>query len=169
MTSHETLDEAIDRVAASMTMVSGDVTLSSRVRAGMANAKRSGAVWGFVVAGSIAAAVLAIVVMDQRGAPIASGTNAPGVTAVDPPRVLQSSRGAEPITQPVQRELSSDSTIAVRRDAPEPSIPALALPEALNLEGLEMQSLSIAPVELDLLEVATLAVSEIDGSLDPKE
>ena len=169
MTHHETLDEAIDRVAASMTMVSADATLPSRVRARMTKDERSNAVWGFLVAGSLAAAVLAIVVTDQRETTITPRKDAPTATLVNALPALPSSRVSEPSTESLGVRIRPDSTVAIRGAAPEPLIPALALPDALSLEDLEMQSLSIAPVEVDLLEVATLAVADIDGSLDPKE
>ena len=160
----ETLDDAIDRVAAALTAVPADDGCAARVTARLDAGNGWRMPWfGLVAGAAVAAAAIAFVVlpastprsrMPQPAAPAASSqpSSAPAVAA----NAADSSTPASPAT--------ADRVAIARVLEPlPPSIDALPHPEELSVAGLPLDPLTITPVELERLDVADLGVTELDG------
>jgi hypothetical protein len=161
----ETLDEAIDRVASTLTTVSSNAGIADRVRDRLDRRPSRGPLW--LVAATATGVLLATLLIDpKRGVErpaIEVTSTAPAATAVAPPRNEPS------IPSDVE---ASGSGSAIRRTPvaielpPPPAIAALTVPSSLSVEELEVESLAIAPVdvahldELAALELAALEQQE---------
>ncbi len=167
--SGETLDEAIDRVASSLTLAPADAAFSARLRARL---DRSSVLpWPLLaaaVAGTLAAAV-ALGIVGGRPTPSVDR----GTATDDRPAVEASS--SLPAGQAVTSRASQLLTATRARPTPNsqapafsvPAIVALDPPDELGVGRLNVQPLALQPVEVAELEVSALPVA--DESSNPKE
>ena len=169
MKQYETLDEAIDRLAAAMTVVPADEYFSTRLAARLDDSTNAAWPWSSYAFGR---AVLAVAVVSALALAIRISV-APEPVAPRPLLTAQNISLVAPragaVMAMVPHVPSATFESAVARLEPAPTIPALPTPAQIDLGTLELQSLNIAPVELDLLELANLAVGEIGGAIDFKE
>lgn len=165
----ETMDEAIDRVAASLTAVLDDVEFVARLEARLdARSPRARGLW-LIAASATAAATLGVVISfnqipPQRIPIITSAATAPDTRAVPARDLIEPRVAAKHHVVRAQSELAHAAPDAVRQ------IPALHGPQTLNVEALLFESLTIDPVtEPGFLELPSLEVREIDAVADQKE
>lgn len=179
---HETLDESIDRVAASLTAVPADPAFSTRLGARLAQPSSQRASLLFVVS-AVAVALVAAVVTGvfsrpeptvESGSVVPRDVRRPENAAVVVERdafgrdnpIESGQEGGMPMQPPTASSRRPESATTERVT---PMIAALPTLELLSVDTLMLETLAIAPVEVDLLDVATLEVPEIEGSSDPKE
>jgi len=171
----ETLDEAIDRVASTLTTVSPDAGFADRLGARLDRRPPHGTMW--LVAATATSVLLATLLVDLRldvGEPAVESTStapasiaaAASDVAALPPNEVSASREVE----------TSRAGGAVRPSAPAigpaapaiemppiPTIAALTGPSSLSVEELQLKSLAVSPVEVVYLdEVAALELPELD-------
>jgi hypothetical protein len=174
MTRHqESIDETIDRVAAALTMVPPDSALAARIAERIDTHGSIAFAWPRLALGAAAIAVVAIVaaaVFSDQGE-VAPREDV-RVTETAPP--AEEPRTTAPTVAPplgqVTRTARAQRPRSVER-APLPEIPqidALPSPALLAVDTLPTNTLTIAPVDLEPLNLANLAVSEIDAR-DEKE
>jgi hypothetical protein len=164
------MDEAIDRVAASLTAVRDDEEFVARLEAHLdATLSSRRALW-LIAVPATAAVILGVVISMTQNAPqrIAIDT-APATAALTSPAALPAEAVEEPAVGArsvvgVHQELAHAAPDAIRQ------IAALNGPETLNVDALVLESLTIDPVtEPGLLELASLEVRDIDAVADQKE
>jgi hypothetical protein len=167
----ETLDEAIDRVAAAMTAVPADPGFGARLVPRLDAPARGVSTW-MVAAAAAAAIILSVwLVRPERSAvrpPQQASANQPAAPAVGPapgvraaeaptatarPPMLATAAPAEPVA-PIERT---------------PVIAALGPVETLTVDDLTLHELMIAPVDVAHLDIETLDVPEIGTTDEPKE
>jgi hypothetical protein len=165
----ETMDEAIDRVAASLTAVRDDEEFVARLEARLdVRSFRAHARW-LVAVPATAAVILALVISFDQNPPqripidtsAGLAPDAPSVPARDviAPRVAAEQRAVR-----VESELAHAAPDTIRH------IAALNEPPTLNVDALVVESLTIDPVtEPGLLELPSLEVRDIDAVADQKE
>ena len=164
----ETLDEAIDRVASTLTTVSLDAGFADRLNAQLDRRRSRGTMW--LVAATATSVVLATLLFDRRldvGQPAVESTStvpasiavAASDVAALPPNEVTASSEVE----------TSRAGGAIRPAAPAiempplPTIAALTGPSSLSVEELQLKSLAVSPVEVVYLdEVAALELPELD-------
>jgi hypothetical protein len=153
---HETLDERIDRVAAALTAVPADPGFGDRLAPRLAGQGREGGNrWLFTAAAATAVVVLALVVNDRRD----QGGTAP-----------QAPQGASAIASgPTFAPAPVDAAPAVADVERPPVIAALAAPDGIGVDTLQLEALHITPVDVEQIDIASLEVREIDGFEEPKE
>ena len=170
---HETLDERIDRVAASLTAVPADPGFGERLAPRLAGLDREWSHrWLFTAAAAAAVVVLALVVSDrgdQRGlapqsAVLTSPTIAPGqvnaapAIAAEQPVVEQAVSAVAPAPEYIDSEVERP-----------PAIAALAAPDGIGVDTLQLEALHVTPVDIGQIEVASLEIREIGALEEPKE
>jgi hypothetical protein len=168
--TRETLDETIDRVAATLTFVPADASFSQRLRPKLGAA--SGVSWFAVAAATTAVAVAVVVaftVRDQRQVPRDARLRAP-LPAAAPEREVTPEPSTAMTTMPPNAAVMTIADVARDRDETprEASIPALAAPDDLAINHLTLVPLAIDPVELERIDVDAIELTEI-GVADPKE
>jgi hypothetical protein len=160
----ETLDEAIDRVAATLTTRPPDAAAAARLQERLASDTRRVPLWLAVPA---AAAVVTLAVMASLlRAPTPSVTESvaesPGAAAAVTQAgdiVMSASRPA-PVTRVARQPRTRVDHGAGEAD---PAIPLVPPPTPLVIEELTFEPLWVAAVELDALDVAVLEVPEIES------
>jgi hypothetical protein len=165
----ETMDEAIDRVAASLTAARDDDQFIARLEARLdAGSRRTRALW-LIAVPAAAAIILGIVVSFNQRAPqrvainTAPATMALGSLPAVPSDVVEKPVAAEHVVRD-QSELAHTAPDAVRQ------ITALNAPDTLKVDALAFESLTIDPVtEPGLLELPSLEIRGIDAVADQKE
>ena len=163
---HETLDDTIDRLAAAMTAVPADDRFVTRLASRLDESSDGGGSWRLAIGlGVTAAAAIALAMsMTVDREPIQQ----PSLLVAETRFSLTPRAGVvTPVTPHVASVTAVSAGSAVTDLPPVPAIPALSSLPQLAVGDLELQSLNVAPVELDLLEVANLAVVEIDGAINP--
>jgi hypothetical protein len=175
MTRHrESIDETIDRVAAALTMVPADSALAARIAERIDTHGSTAFAWPRLALGAAAIAVVAIVaaaVFSDQG-DVAPREDV-RVTEMAPP--AEEPRTTAPtVAAPVGQVTQAARARRPRsvEHAPLPAIPqidALPSPALLAVDTLPTNTLTIAPVDLEPLNLANLAVSEIDARDEPKE
>ena len=160
--TNDTLDEAIDRVAATMTAVSADDGFHARFDAQLRAARRFELPWiGLAAATAAAAAIFVALNLSSTTSPLPV-VSTPSVASAIPvvPDVKPST--AAPI-----EELNTTSVPPARIDVVRvvPMIAALPHPAEIGVDDLSLNSLTIAPVEVGLLDLANLEVTGIDGGV----
>ena len=178
---HETLDERIDRVAAALTAVPADPGFGERLAPRLAGQGREwGNRWLFAAAAATAVVVLALVVSDRRDQ---SGTAPQSASQSGP----QSEIASSPILAPgpvtaapavAAEEPMVEQVASAAAPAPEfigsdverpPAIAALATPDGIGVDTLQLEALHVTPVDVGQIDIASLEVREIDGFEEPKE
>jgi hypothetical protein len=171
----ETLDEAIDRIAASLTAVPADPAFAGRLRAQWAERQQPGT-WRVAAAcAAVALLAMAIALPWVPGPPaprLSSATPRPAgriaspestKVAVDPPETPRLT-AAKPSSPIVIAEASADARPSIE------IVAALAHPESLTLSDIAPEDISLAAVRLEpLLEIASLDVPQIGASAEPEE
>jgi hypothetical protein len=170
---HETLDEAIDRVAASLTAVPRDAGFGARLqlRVGRSRAGKPLLLTASLVTAVLVAAI-ALNVGRRHEDGISHGieTAAPIAAAVAPDAADESNPSI--VTEPnaVATPTMRASHVVGADDHPDDgTIPALAVPETLAVDNLALHALAISPVELERLDVPTLELADIAGVNEFKE
>lgn len=166
----ETMDEAIDRVAASLTAVCDDEEFVTRLEARLdVRSSRTRAPWLIAVAAT-AAVILGVVISFNQNAPqriainTSAATTAPAAPAIPARDIIEPRVAAEQRVVRVEWELAHAAPDAIRQVA------ALDGPQTLNVDALVFESLTIDPVtEPGLLELPSLEVREIEAVADQKE
>ena len=168
---HETMDEAIDRVAASLTAVRDDADFVARIEARLdVRSPRARGLW-LVAASATVAVILAIVFDFDR-----TTTNP---IEVNPPRVAETPAAESiPLPAPAVIEAAGSGEQQLVRVQPPPAhatlesvpqIAALTGPQTLNVDDLLFEPLSIEPViEPGALELPGLEVRDLEVA-DQKE
>lgn len=164
----ETIDETIDRVAASLTAVPRDnVFQLCHVPSAIWPKPMPG--WATV---STAVAILGCLVALQTW--IGSNKEATQIVMTAPPVALPADAsvsrevrdaGAEAV---VTQEVRPTARIVAASSAID-NMAALPAPATLHVEELTLEALTIAPVELDLLHVHTLDAAETGSAGESKE
>jgi hypothetical protein len=171
----ETLDETIDRVAASLTAVPADPAFAARLRARWADREQRGT-WR--VAGACAAVALLAMAIALPWVPRPPAPRLSSATPRPPGRIAspESTKVAvdAPETPPLgAAKPSSTIVIAEARADDRPSIEivaALAHPESLRLSDIAPEDISLTAVQLEpLLEIASLDVPQIGAAAEPEE
>ena len=168
----ETLDETIDRVAATLTAVPADPGFTQRLAPRLTR-ERPG--WNHTwLVGAAAAAVIFVALLVNNGRD--ASVNAPlGVVAENAPAApLVQGTTASVIEEPTVEQTTASvdpapAVVEVNEPAPPPAIAALAAPEGIGVETLQLEALAVMPVEIGEIDIASLEVREIDGFEDPKE
>jgi hypothetical protein len=169
----ETLDDAIDRVAAALTNVPAAPDFSTRFRAGMCSrAPIRPAPLAMAAAALLVAAAVAVGVRE----PNRSEEPELRMGVAEPAADVAVARPQETPPASIERAAGQGRVHAVpprradvgRESAP-PAIAALEPPESLGVEHLDLEPLAVLPVELVNLAVETLIVGDIDVARDPKE
>lgn len=170
----ETMDEAIDRVAAAMTAVPADPGFAARVDARLAT--RASVAWRWVaLPGAAAAVVVAAIAFVLPGNDEAARSRPQPARAALPSAAMP----VRVIPPPVAALMRP---AAVRRDGVRPQrdlaaeedevfvtrIAALPAPDPLSVDALSLESLSIAPVDVANLDLPVIGVGDIPGG-EPKE
>jgi hypothetical protein len=174
----ERLDETIDRVAAHLTMVPADPGLAGRIAAQLEREPRFA--WPRLAMASVAvAAVVAAFVF------VNNARQAPAVDVAH--HATTSPKADEPAQQPAdvasaRMSPAPSNTATVARRAvgialpsaedllPEmPQLASLASPVTIDVMVLPTDTLTIEPVDFAPLDVADLAVRDIDEGDSPKE
>ena len=167
---HETMDEAIERVAASVTAVSVDPGFVTRLEVRLvARAPRAHGLW-LMAASATAAVILAVVLNFDREAPRPRPTNPtqvaaiPDAPAMPTPGVTDQARPAETRVARVELEPAQAAL------DPVPQIAALDGPQTLTVGALVFEPLAIEPVaEPEVLALPDLEVRTIDDGAEQKE
>jgi hypothetical protein len=170
---HETLDETIDRVAASLTAVPADRGFTERLVARLdGHGRGSSNRWLFAAAAAAAVVVLTVVVSirrEQDAKPL------PGVVAA-PPVMAPGQRNAPPLVgaeEPiVERTVPAVVPAPAFIDSevePPPAIAALAAPEGIDVDTLQLDALHVSPVDVGEIDVASIEIREIGALDEPKE
>ena len=165
----ETLDEAIDRVAATLTTVSADSGLADRLDARLDGRRARAPIW--LMAATATSVLLATLLMNrpwdvQRPA-IESPSKATTTTAASP------SPGTE-LSIPIEAGTSAPGSATRHASgelemAPAPTIAALTGPPTLSVDELRLESLTIAPVDVVHLEaVVSLELPALE-TMAPEE
>jgi hypothetical protein len=175
---HETLDERIDRVAAALTAVPADPGFGDRLAPRLAGQGREGGNrWLFTAAAATAVVVLALVVNDRRDqggtapqAPQGASAIASGPTFAPAPVDAAPAVAAEEplVEQAVSAAAPAPEFIGSDVERP-PAIAALAAPDGIGVDTLQLEALHITPVDVEQIDIASLEVREIDGFEEPKE
>jgi hypothetical protein len=165
----ETMDEAIDRVAASLTAVRDDEGFVARLETRLdVRSCRERGLW-LVAAPATAAVILALVISFEHNPPQRIPINPSAALAPDAPSVpargvIAPRVAAEQRVVRVESELAHAAPDTIRHLAP------LNGPPTLNVDALVVESLTIDPVtEPGLLELPSLEVRDIDAVADQKE
>lgn len=166
----ETMDEAIDRVAASLTAVCDDEEFVSRLEARLnVRSSPTRALW-LIAVPATAAVILGFVISFNQSTPqriainTSAATAAPAAPAIPARDVIEPRVAAERRVGRVQPELAHAAPDAVRQ------IAALDGPQTLNVDALVFEPLTIDPVsEPGLLELPGLEVRAIDAAAEQKE
>lgn len=166
---HETLDEAIDRVAASLTAMPVDVGFVARLDARLdARSPRTRGLW--LVAASATSALILAAVMVDRSATTPIAIDPPRVAAADPtppPRAVELVEGAAPADGRIVRVKKEPAPTMLQ---PIPQVAALDGPQSLSVDALLFGPLTIEPVEEpEVLALPDLEVRAIDAGADHKE
>jgi hypothetical protein len=166
----ETIDEAIDRVAASLTAVRDDDQFVARLETRLdAQSPRTRPLW-LIAAPASAAMILGVLVSFNQNAPqraainTALATTALGAPTAVPSDVVEKPAAAEQHVVRARLELAHTAPDAIRQ------IAALNQPQTLSVNALVFESLTIDPVtEPGLLALPSLEVRGIDAVVDQKE
>lgn len=171
--TRETLDDTVDRIAAALTAVPPDPGFSQRLRPKLDGSSRLG--W---MAVSAAAAVIALAILATLGRrePALVRATAPLVAVSEKPATIPSMRVASPRVEPARRIATAARAPVVTtagpaehgRGEPVAAIPALAVPDELDVGHLILPPLVIDAVALESLGTDTIAVPAL-GAADPKE
>jgi hypothetical protein len=180
----ETLDDAIDRVAAAMTAVPHDERFAARL-AGRLDRPRAFGLSPLMLAGGAVAAVavaLAVGLSVTRPAPVApaatrdaiaasTSTPAPAARTTAAPPAAAATIDAPVSVSRVARAPRRAPAPVVTRDLERstPAIPGLAGPAEIAFDRLNLDALAVDPVEVEALDLASLAVAGLDGPFEPKE
>jgi len=150
----ETLDEAIDRVASTLTAVSADSRFVDRLDARLGERRSRAPIW--LMAATATSVLLAALLMnrpwDVQRAAIESPSKTMTASAARPSAIEASI--------PIEVRTSTPSS-AIRHAsrelvmAPAPTIAALTGPPSLSVDELRFESLTITPVDVVHLEAVT--------------
>ena len=175
MTRHrESIDETIDRVAAALTVVPADSALAARIAERIDTHGSTAAARPRLALGAAAitvAAIIAAAVFSDHGevAPREDVRVTETAPAAREPRTTAPTVAA-PVGQATQTARAQTPRSVERALLPEiPQIDALPSPAVLAVDTLPTNTLTIAPVDLEPLNLADLAVGEIDARDEPKE
>jgi hypothetical protein len=151
----ETLDEAIDRVASTLTAVSADSRLADRLDARLDGRRSRAPIW--LMAATATSVLLATLLMnrpsDVQPPAIESPSKAITASAAGPSATIEASSPVE-----VGTSTPSSATRHASRELempPAPTIAALTGPPSLSVDELRFESLTIAPVDVVHLEAVT--------------
>jgi hypothetical protein len=169
----ETLDEVIDRVAGEMTAVASEPEFTARLESRLAVPSSRAPLWSVTVPVMAAVLVAAVVISTGRRSdapardeiPIASDT-----TRSAPVETSAARAGAVPAVAPAL--VPAQPRHRARVEVIEPQVPAIAAlgaPDVLTVDLLNVQSLTIAPVEFGHLDMADLEVRDIGTEGEFKE
>lgn len=167
----ETVDEAIDRVAAAMTAVPADPMFADRLVHHIND--RRGWVWTLIpAAAAIGAIALAIAwTVSPRPTPPASPVAAapqiaPDVTPAPGAPVIQEAANTR---APRSRVRPLSQTPPVHDESPVPQIAALQDVSGIAFEDLSNDLLTIAPMQVAPLDLASLEIVDMKGDDPPRE
>lgn len=151
----ETLDEAIDRVASTLTAVSADSRLADRLDTRLDERRSRAPIW--LMAATATSVLLATLLMNrpwdvQRPA-IESPSKAMTASAAGPSATIEVSIPIEVGTSTPSSQTRHASRELVM--APAPTIAALTGPPSLSVDELQLESLTITPVDVVHLEAVT--------------
>lgn len=177
---HETLDERIDRVAAALTAVPADPGFGERLAPRLAGQGREwGNRWLFAAAAA-AVVVLALVVNDRRDQ---GGTAPPSASQSGPQSEIASSPTFAPGPVTAAHAIAAEEPMveqaaSTAAPAPEfigsdverpPAIAALATPDGIGVDTLQLEALHVTPVDVERIDIASLEIREIGALEEPKE
>ena len=149
---HETLDETIDRVAAAMTAVPADPSFSERVFDHRDTRAASRVMWAVAVG----AAVIVAVVLSRPLQPGGDDVNQPA-PLLSLPIASAAPLLAPAAANPAGRAVDTATNVQSTEEAePFPVVAALQVEDLPVAEDLNLAPLSIAPVDLGLLELSPL-------------
>jgi hypothetical protein len=164
----ETLDEAIDRVAATLTTVSADSGFADRLDARLDGRRARAPIW--LMAATATSLLLAMVLMNQpwglqlwdvQRATVEAPSKATTATLASPSPTSEVSVPIAPRTSAPAgtiRHASHELEMA-----PAPTIAELTGPPSLSVDELRLESLTIAPVDVvHLDEVASLELPALE-------
>ena len=163
----ETLDEAIDRVAASLTAVPADPSFAMRLQSRMQARPR---IELNVLAGTLAAAALAVFVLVMWRTSDVSKIEIDRTAAVLPATPPPVAIASPPVTSPAASRVTAQATENVTASASQiadvsaPMIAPLPTPQLLAVEALRVDPLTVAPVEVEALKLTDLTLAPIDAS-----
>lgn len=159
----ETLDEAIDRVASTLTAVSADSRVADRLDARLDQPRSRAPLW--LMAATATGVLLATLLMNRSW-----DVQRPAIefsSKATTPTAASSSPGIEP-SIPIEVGTSAPSSATRHASGelempPAPTIAALTGPPSLSVDELRLESLTIAPVDVVHLEaVASLELPELE-------
>ena len=161
----ETLDEAIDRVASSLTAVPADPSFGAGLQLRMQARPR---IELNVLAGTLATAALALfaLVLWPAGdvSIIESDRTAAALPATPPPAAITAppteSPDASHVGAPTDNRTASVYELG---DVAAPMIAPLPAPQQLAVEALHVEPLTVAVVEVQALELTDLTLAPIDA------
>ena len=170
----ETLDEAIDRVAASMTAVPANPLLADRIVRELND--RRGSIWTLIPAAAAITALVAAVawsVFDRSSAvPSTASTTAevaaPAI-APTPSVVSVDQQTANNVAPPRIRVRRAPQAVFLDEESPVRQIDALSEVSSIAIDELPNDLLTIAPVQVAPLDLASLEVNEMKGDDPPRE
>lgn len=172
----ETLDETIDRVAATLTAVPADPGFTERLASRLTGRSHA---WpnSWLLAGAAAAAALVIAVLASSGRNAGMHTPQDTIAASAPAAPALVEHLAAPVAEAPPIEQTSapvDRAPAVVESedgdlARPPAIAALAAPDGIGVATLQLEALYVTPVDIGQIDIASLEVREIDGFEEPKE
>ena len=171
----ETLDETIDRVAATLTAVPADPGFSERLAPRLAGRGDGWSNrWLFAAAAAAAVVVLALVVSDRRDQGGTAPQSAPRNAIVSSPTVAPGPVNAAPAV--AAEEPMIEQAVLAAAPAPEfigsdverpPAIAALAAPEGIGVDTLQLEALHVTPVDVGEIDIASLEIREIGAPEEP--
>jgi hypothetical protein len=162
----ETLDEAIDRVAQSLTAVPADPSFATRLQSRIQARPR---IEFNVLAGTLATAALAVFVLVLWGtgnvSMIETDRTAAVLPATPPPAAITPSPIAPPVASRVSAPTTENGTAPAYEigDVAAPTIAPLPAPQLLAVEALRVVPLTVAVVEVEALELTDLTLAPIDA------
>ena len=166
----ETLDDLIDRVAASLTQAPQDSSFGERVAAGLDGGRvfppwmRAAALAALIAA----VAGVSLIRLPSSDRHIVRTTPAPAV-----PSTSQDTENAvnQQPPAPAAKRVARAEIARLSRGRVEPSsaIPPLASPSALSLDEVMPDALSVPAVEIEALDVSLIAIDDLTFASEAKE
>ena len=156
---HEPLDEAIDRVASSMTQVSAAPDLAERIAARLADRPEPSRAGAIVAAVGIAASLVLATLWSMR--PVEAPEPTPRLVANAPAPIAVPAR--EPVSADAPRVTAAPAPPPVARVATTQAIPPqdFGLPPIVPPSQLALEALAVDAIPTERVELAPLTVTDL--------
>ena len=171
--TRETIDDAIDRVAGELTAAAADAAFVARLRLRLERGPRVPVGWR-AIGVAIAVVLLAVLASLFRSDTSVPRVPADSLTANDVPHAptVASAEAAVPdlmtATAPVTPR-APDTRRIVEPPVDPHAIAALPAQRVLDVAHLQLEPLSVSPVDLSSLEITGLSMNDPGSIEEPKE